>query len=144
MRTLDEAIERAREVAKDKRADADWKWRHGRINADDCISSTEEHEQLAEWLERLKAYESDEFTSGLQKLSYQQGYSKAESDYFEKTQIDRESSYKIGQEVGYNRAIDDFVESLKEKYACCGYVEELAEIDIDEIAEQLKVGGIVE
>lgn len=45
-----------------------------------------------------------------------------------------------GRKEGYNKAIDDFAELLKEKYACCGYVEELAEIDIDEIAEQLKAG----
>ena len=52
--TLDEAIAHAREEAEDKRADADWKFRHGRLNADDCISCAEEHEQLAEWLEELK------------------------------------------------------------------------------------------
>ena len=53
--TLDEAIAHAREEAEDKRADADWKFRHGRLNADDCISCAEEHEQLAEWLEELKS-----------------------------------------------------------------------------------------
>ena len=37
-----------------ERTDADWKFRHGRLNADDCISCAEEHEQLAEWLEELK------------------------------------------------------------------------------------------
>ena len=35
--TLDETIKHAREVAEDKRADADWKFRHGRLTADDCI-----------------------------------------------------------------------------------------------------------
>ena len=55
MLSIDEAIAHAREVAEDKRADADWKFRHGRLNADDCISCAEEHEQLAEWLEELKA-----------------------------------------------------------------------------------------
>ena len=54
--TLDEAIKHAREVAEDKRADADWKFRHGRLNADDCISCAEEHEQLADWLEEFKEY----------------------------------------------------------------------------------------
>ena len=54
--TVQEAIEHARKVARDKRADADWKWRHGRLNADDCISCAEEHEQLAEWLEELEQY----------------------------------------------------------------------------------------
>ena len=54
--TVQEAIEHARKVARDKRADADWKWRHGRLNADDCISCAEEHEQLTEWLEELEQY----------------------------------------------------------------------------------------
>ena len=53
--TIDEAIAHARKEAEDKRADADWKFRHGRLNADDCISCAEEHEQLAEWLEELKS-----------------------------------------------------------------------------------------
>ena len=53
---VQQAIEHARKVARDKRADADWKWRHGRLNADDCISCAEEHEQLAEWLEELEQY----------------------------------------------------------------------------------------
>lgn len=53
MMTIDEAIAHEREVAKDKRADADWKWRHGRLNADDCISCAEEHEQYAAWLKEL-------------------------------------------------------------------------------------------
>lgn len=58
--TINEAIKHAREVAKGKRADADWKWRNGRLNSDDCISCAEEHEQLAEWLEELKAYKDAE------------------------------------------------------------------------------------
>ena len=53
--TIDEAIAHARKEAEDKRADADWKFKHGRLNADDCISCAEEHEQLAEWLEELKS-----------------------------------------------------------------------------------------
>ena len=46
----------ARKVAEDKRADADWNWRHGRLNSDDCIKCAEEYEQFAEWLEELQQY----------------------------------------------------------------------------------------
>lgn len=54
--TENEAIAHARKVAEDKRADADWRWRHGRLNSDDCIKCAEEHEQLADWLEELQQY----------------------------------------------------------------------------------------
>lgn len=57
---IDEAILHAEKVVEDKRADADWKWRHGRLNADDCISCAEEHEQLAKWLKELKCYKDAE------------------------------------------------------------------------------------
>lgn len=53
---LNEAIEHARKVAESKRADADYNWRHGRLNSDDCIKCAEEHEQLAKWLEELQQY----------------------------------------------------------------------------------------
>lgn len=86
----------------------------------------------------LKEYKSDEFINGLQKLAYHQGYSKAESDYFENSQIDRESIYKIGHEIGYNKAITDFVNACKENviYKTFG----LRECDIEQIAKQLKEG----
>lgn len=54
--TENEAIKHARKVAEDKRADADWEWRHGRLNSDDCIKCAEEHEQLANWIEELQQY----------------------------------------------------------------------------------------
>ena len=71
--TIDEAIAHAREEAEDKRADADWKFRHGRLNADDCISCAEEHEHLAEWLEELK--ELRNMTAGhLYAVAFNRGY----------------------------------------------------------------------
>ena len=56
----------------------------------------EYHKQLAEWLKELKVYKSDDFTSGLQTLVYNQGYNKAIDDFvsrletvsFTKTQWD--------------------------------------------------------
>ena len=87
-RTLDEAIKHAREVAEDKRADADWKFRHGRLNADDCISCAEEHEQLADWLEELKNRREMNFNYvQLMDYRYRDGYRKAIDDFAEKIAI---------------------------------------------------------
>ena len=41
-----------------------------------------------------------------------------------------------------NKAIDDFANTLKQKYSCLGYIDVLAESDIDEIAKQLKAGDV--
>lgn len=129
MRTLDEAIAKEKEEAKRLRKIIETGY-DGEISIEaifcddtDAIKEAyerfencaKEHEQYAEWLEELKA------------LRLQ-------------NHLGRDEALIAGRKEGYNKAIDDFVESLKEKYACCGYVEELAEIDIDEIAEQLKAG----
>lgn len=50
--TIDEAIEHAREKAKEQRYYANFE-RNGMMYQS-CIKCTEEHEQLAEWLEELK------------------------------------------------------------------------------------------
>lgn len=58
--TLDEAIEHAKEKAKEL-------YMQGMLchanpnddNLDSCIKCANEHEQLAEWLEELKSYKSD-------------------------------------------------------------------------------------
>lgn len=57
---LKDAIQHARKVSEEKRADADYNWRHGRLNSDDCIKCAEEHEKLADWLEKLSEYETAE------------------------------------------------------------------------------------
>ena len=74
-----------------------------------CVSLLEEHEQLAEWLEELKEYKK-----------------KPEGWMWDEAEI-----------KGYNKAIDDFTEAVKE------LIVDLSVIrfkDIDEIAEQLKEG----
>ena len=56
--TLDEAIAHAREVAKEKHAEAMLCHANpddGKL--DDCIECGKNHEQLADWLEELKAYQ---------------------------------------------------------------------------------------
>ena len=42
---------------------------------------------------------------------------------------------------GYNKAIDEFAERLKEKYGCLGYIDEIKFEEVDKIAEQMKAGG---
>nr|DAW88756.1 MAG TPA: hypothetical protein [Bacteriophage sp.] len=51
---IDEAIEHAREKAKEQRYYANFE--HNGMMYQSCIKCAEEHEQLAEWLEELKDY----------------------------------------------------------------------------------------
>ena len=80
-----------------------------------CDTSYEE--QLAEWLEELKA-----LRNGL----------KIKCDSLN-------DALEKGKKIGYNKAIDDFAEKIKSNYRL-GYVGYLDKI-VDEIAEQLKAGG---
>ena len=98
--TIDEAIAHAREVASRKFDD--------RVH---CIKCAEEHEQLAEWLEELKAYRASVFSGDMTQKMLKEEYCKA---------------------------VDDFAESVKNLIADSSVIRFK---DIDEIAEQLKVGG---
>ena len=74
--------------------------------------------QLAEWLEELKAFRES--------ISIKcDGLNKA---------LDR------GKKIGYNKAIDDFVNSVKERFP----TDKNGIIHIEEIAEQIKAGGVNE
>ena len=91
--TIDEAIAHARKVAEMHRKDNDickYKSQYGCKGCADyysksCIECAEEHEQLAEWLEELKALKNglnikcDNLNEALEK----------------------------GKKIGYNKAIDD-------------------------------------
>ena len=125
MLSIDEAIAHAREVAKRNREQ--WKNctadRRG-IEHQTCEQCAEEHEQLAEWLEELKA-----LRDGL----------KIKCDSLNE-------ALEKGKKVGYNKAIDDFVKHIRTYYALkqeMGYVattyEDLIKY-IYELAEQLKEG----
>ena len=113
--TLEEAIAHAREVAEDKRADADWKFRHGRLNADDCISCAEEHEQLAEWLEELKSYRVSVFSGDMTQAMLKEEYCKAVDDF---VKLVKEHNWNIR-----NRNENEFIYG-----------------SIDRLAERLKAG----
>ena len=77
-----------------------------------------EHEQLAEWLEELKA-----LRDGL----------KIKCDSLNE-------ALEKGKKVGYNKAIDDFVNACKEDILCQTFGLHIKEIE--RIAEQLKAGDI--
>lgn len=112
--TIDEAISHEREVANEQ------KRRNGICVQNDsecdkfsvCLKCAEEHEQLAEWLEELKALRHD---------AHQ--WAKA--------------GYAHGHSVGYNKSIDD----LREKLMQSGFIFTQHALNVfDEIAEQLKAG----
>ena len=78
-----------------------------------------EHEQLAEWLEELKCYKNDNDFS----------------DYADRL-------HKIAFNSGYNKAIDDFMRSIRD--IVFDYYTNEAYIKYNDLlmkAEQLKVGG---
>lgn len=121
MLSLDEAIARAREVANEQ------KRRSGICVQNDlecdkfssCLKCAEEHEQIAEWLEELKAYREDS-----------NGYNKEDIE--------------LNRNAMYNKALDDFANTLKENYDYLPQIfakEEFVRY-IDEYAEQLKAGVI--
>ena len=64
--------------------------------------------------------------------------SKTLVEAFENIKIEDVDMFRLG----YNKAIDDFANTLKQKYSCLGYIDVLAESDIDEIAKQLKAGDV--
>lgn len=110
MLSIDEAIEQFKYDAECNRADLD-------------LSYAEDNEQVAEWLEELKAIKSDGFTDNLLDMGFTKGYSKAleelkvikEMDlsipqHFTKEQSDWIKKYCINRNKEfYNKALDDFV-----------------------------------
>ena len=132
MLSIDEAIAHARDVAKRNRE----QWKNCPADRRDiehqtCEQCAEEHEQLAEWLEELKA-----LRNGL----------KIKCDSLN-------DALEKGKKVGYNKAIDDFVNKINEsnqghwrptRYEHGEVVSETMSYDIGTIrliAEQLKAGG---
>ena len=81
-----------------------------------CIECAEEHEQLAEWLEELKAYR-------------------------EIGTVEECRNNVLDIPKAYNKAIDDFVNACKEDIFCLTFGLHMN--GIERIAEQLKVGGLI-
>ena len=120
MLSIDEAIAHAREVASRKFDD--------RVH---CIRCAEEHEQLAEWLEELKAYREigtvEECKNSV--LDIQKAYNKAIDDFVErlKTYLGIENATKYGNKNA---------EQMRNSYGTFMNYE-IAD-SIEDVAEQLK------
>ena len=132
--TIDEAIAHAREVSSEQ------KRRSGVCIQNDsecdkfsyCIKCAEEHERLAEWLEKLKDYRDKN------KMVVRVDVENMDSI---KDKIEELSKYAENQ---YNKAIDDFKSRLEERILAGKMIDEkfayIDNCDIDEIAEKLKAG----
>lgn len=83
--TIDEAIIHAREVAE--------------CREDMCKECRQEHEQLAEWLEELKAIKNG-FTDDLLNMGFTKGYNKAIDDF--NCYVQHEES------IGNIKSLDDY------------------------------------
>ena len=121
MLSIDEAIKRERQQAKEQRDHiGTWDDEYSKK----CEVWAEEHEQIANWLEELKVIKEMD-------LSIPQHFSKEQSDWIKKCCINRNTEF-------YIMALDDFAERLKAEYVK-HYVDGDPYFDyIDEIAEQLK------
>ena len=138
--TIDEAIAKHIKIAKTQKALYDACTLKEQNNH--FLRESEEHEQLAEWLEELKDYRDKN------KMVVRVDVENMDSV---KDKIDKLSKYAESQ---YNKAIDDFAEKLNTKcdgmikykwnsnVAPVSWAEAYADFkyDIDEIAEQLKAG----
>lgn len=117
--TIDEAIVHAREVAEYNRKCNE--------NSDcidiECERCAEEHEQLAEWLEELKAYRQ----------------------YIDLTEIPEQ--YKLGFQDGIiegnNKAIDDFVRFANTMPTVEEEDGEIRPMRLEEMTERLKCSEIM-
>ena len=142
MMSIDEAIAHEKEVAKEIYVEA----MLCHANPDDgkldgCIERGKYHEQVAEWLEDYKQIKMLVPIEQALKAEYNKGYSKAESDYHAQSEKDRQSSYDCGYEVGYAKAIDDFVNFANTMPTVEEEDGEIRPMRLEEIAEQLKAGG---
>ena len=111
--TIDEAIARTREVAEKVRKSIN---SASTIQGEKtCIKCAEEHEQLAEWLEELKAYRENS-----------NGYNKEDIE--------------LNRNAMYNKAIDDFVKFASTMPTVEQKDGTIRPMWLNEIAEQLKAG----
>ena len=126
--TLDEAIAHAREVAERNRKQyKNCPSDRTDIRYQTCEECAEEHEQLAEWLEELKSYRASVFSGDMTKTMLKEEYCKAVDDFAEKL----------------NEKCDGMIkDKWNSNVTPISWAEAYADFkdDIDDIAEQLKVG----
>ena len=126
--TLDEAILHAREVAERNRKQyKNCPSDRTDIRHQTCQECAEEHEQLAEWLEELKAYRASVFSGDMTQKMLKEEYGKAVDDFVEKLNAKCDGMIK---------------EKWNSNVAPISWAEAYADFkdDIDDIAEQLKAG----
>lgn len=120
--SIDEAIAHEREVAKEQKSKYDKCPTRTRYCCEMCFhnlkcnESAEEHEQLAEWLEELKALRHD--ANEWRKAGYAHGYNKAIDDYRTEickafVQAERNGNYRF-YAVEIKQLIADLGEQLKD------------------------------
>ena len=116
--TIDEEISHVKEVAAIQRNNEKLNSTLGSASPyinKTCIECAEEHEQLAEWLEELKAYKENQHRS-----------------------------LRHMYEKGYNKALDDFVKFANTMPTVEAEDGEVRPMWLEEMAEQLKAGGNIE
>ena len=128
--SIDEAIAHAREVASEQKRRSGICVQNNsecdKFSA--CLKCAEEHEQLAEWLEELKSYRASVFSGDMTRKMLKEEYNKAIDDFAKKLNAKCDGMIKDKwnsnvSPISWAEAYADFKD------------------DIDEIAEQLKVGG---
>ena len=118
MLSIDEAIEKYKEITNTKAICPG----HCNISCDKCL---QESNQIAVWLEELKDYRDKN------KMVVRVDVENMDSI---KDNIEELSKYAENQ---YSKAIDDFVNEVKERFP----TDKNGIMHIEEIAEQLKAGG---
>ena len=119
---IDEAIAQAREVAKTKYRESAVIMIDGnnsfetKSKYNTCIECAEEHEQLAEWLEELKAYRNHVFSGEMTQSMLKEERNKAIDDFAEKaiqefTRFDLEHGYPTVADC--KDVLQDVAEQLK-------------------------------
>ena len=124
MLSIDEAIEHAREVAEIQRNNDKLNKTLGKSSPyynTDCLKCAEEHEQLASWLEELKAYREKKCDKSV---------------YLASKSVDKIDAVNKGYIDGYNKAIDDCKELTFREVVYCDSLNDRTEFR--ELAEQLK------
>lgn len=119
MMSIDEAIAHAREVASEQKRRSGICVQNNsecdKFSA--CLKCSEEHEQLAEWLEELKSYRASVFSGDMTQKMLKEEYNKAIDDFVKEickmiVQSENNGNYRF-YAVEIKQAIADLAEQLK-------------------------------
>ena len=111
MLSIDEAIAKERQLAERNMI---------LLDSDELVQKSydtylraEYHEQLVMWLEELKAIKSDEFSDDLLNMGFTKGYNKAIDDFIET--CEKQSTTMYGQRYIDTRDIKNIADRLREQ-----------------------------